>query len=76
MNKTELLTLITNPVSDDYFPGQFLLECQSLKDPECVDALTSEPESLFDYKKVLPAEWHVWFENYINLNRVGAFPFI
>lgn len=76
MNITELLTLITDPVSDDYFPGQFLLECQSLKELECVDALTAEPESLFDYKQVLPADWHAWFENYINLNRVGAFPFI
>lgn len=74
MNKPALLTLITDPVGKDYFPDRFLQECRNLKEPDYGQALTTDPEALSAYKEVMPDEWHLWCETYLQLNRAGKFP--
>lgn len=74
MNKEQLLTLVTDPVRDDYFPDTFLQECQSLKELDYINPLSVKDASLARYKQVLPDEWHAWFECYIQLCKAGKFP--
>lgn len=74
MNTDYLLNIITAPVADDYFPGQFIEECNNFKNINYFKYSIPESESLLRFKHVIPEQWHRWFETYIQLNKDGQFP--
>ena len=76
MNKEKLLKLITNPIENDYFPGEFLDECKAFKDLDYNEPVTLKNEIFNQFRQTVNNKWHSWLEAYIQLNTAGKFPFL
>ncbi len=74
MKKSTLLTIITNPVGEDYLYEAFLQECEHLNNPQFSSNSAVSESVLEQLESKVSGEWQPWLKRYINMHSEGKLP--